>query len=206
MIISPQHNLIFVKTWKTAGTSIEVFLSQAVEDDAIVTPIRPPVDGHLARNHTSGDVKFFNHMPASKIRARLGPSVWDGFDTFCVERNPWDQVVSTYFMRRARSDPELDWDMFIQERDFYRNHTQYTSDPDRSEVLVGSIVHYERLEQGLAEVFDRAGIPFDGSLGVRAKGDYRVDRRHYREHYTDRQAEIVSEEFATEIRINGYEF
>ncbi len=51
MIISHEHRFIFVKTRKTAGTSVEVFLADHVEPGAIVTPVRPPVEGHVARNH-----------------------------------------------------------------------------------------------------------------------------------------------------------
>ena len=146
-------------------------------------------------------------MPAGRLRAALGPGIWDGYTTFCVERNPWDQVVSTFYMRRARDTPDLEWDEFIEARDFGAgNHTLYTDPGDRSRVLVDRIVPFEALKSGLAEVFERAGVPYHGDLGVRAKSEYRTDRRHYRSHYTPAQAEIVAEELAAEIALNGYEF
>jgi len=39
MIISHKHRFIFIKTRKTAGTSIEIFLSQFCDKDDILTPI-----------------------------------------------------------------------------------------------------------------------------------------------------------------------
>ena len=42
MIVSFQHEFIFVKTRKTAGTSIEMALTPFCGPDDIVTPIDPP--------------------------------------------------------------------------------------------------------------------------------------------------------------------
>src|ERR1700682_2469961 len=51
MIISHKYKLIFIKTAKTAGTSIEVFLSKQCGPMDIVTPIAPPIEGHQPRNY-----------------------------------------------------------------------------------------------------------------------------------------------------------
>ena len=41
MIISHEHKFIFLKTRKTAGTSIELALSQLCGPNDIITPISP---------------------------------------------------------------------------------------------------------------------------------------------------------------------
>ena len=51
MIISHKYKFIFIKTYKTAGTSIEIFLSQYCADNDIVTSINPHVEPHRARNY-----------------------------------------------------------------------------------------------------------------------------------------------------------
>ncbi len=73
-------------------------------------------------------------------------------------------------------------------------------------VIVDHVLRYEHLTDDLARLFERYAVPFDGELGVRAKGDYRTDRRPYREMYTDAEAAIVAEEFEKEIVLNGYSF
>ncbi len=129
MIISHDHRFIFVKTRKTAGTSIEVFLARHLGPEAIVTPVFPEVDGHEARHHDDRfnplpqvlrqrrvapawrDLRrrrtFYNHMPAARIRERVGAKVWNSYFKFCFERNPWDKVVSWYYFRQ-RADTGTD--------------------------------------------------------------------------------------------------
>jgi hypothetical protein len=58
----------------------------------------------------------------------------------------------------------------------------------------------------LAEVFARMNIPFQGTLGVRAKSEYRTDRRPYQQVYTENQRRIVDRAFAREIEMHGYHF
>lgn len=51
MILSYAHRFIFLKVPKTAGTSVEIVLSQLAGPDAIVTPVHPPEAGHGPRNY-----------------------------------------------------------------------------------------------------------------------------------------------------------
>ena len=130
MILSYKYKFIFIKTAKTAGTSIEVFLSQRCGPQDIVTPIAPRVEGHQPRNYEglinpvpeileqpgkfffalrhsmTSCTKFYNHMPACEVKQRVPAEVWNGYFKFCVERNPWDKAfVSLQHARRARRRP-----------------------------------------------------------------------------------------------------
>lgn len=73
-------------------------------------------------------------------------------------------------------------------------------------LLVDKVVKYESLIEGLGTVFQELGVPFDGSLGVRAKSEHRKDRRAYQDIFSDKQRDIIEREFAEEIEMHGYTF
>jgi hypothetical protein len=202
MILSHEYRFIFVKTLKTAGTSIEVFLSQHCGPPDVVTPILPHVEPHRPRNHDG----FFNHVPAAAIRDRVGPDVWGTYFKFCVERNPWDKTLSHFHMTNARAGGGLSLSDYLARNDFPLNFPKYTEPGRPGRVIVDRVLRFERLADELADVFGHLGIPFDGSLGVNAKSEYRTDRRPYREVYTRRQAELVGRAFVPEIALHGYAF
>ena len=58
----------------------------------------------------------------------------------------------------------------------------------------------------LSEVFARVNVPFEGSLGIRAKGEYRTDRKPYQEVFNHEQRQLIARVFAREIELHGYRF
>lgn len=202
MVISHKHQFIFVKTAKTAGTSLEVFLSGVCGDEDILTPIEPYVSPHRARNHEAKG--FYNHMPALDIRRQVEPSVWGDYFKFCVERNPWDKTLSHFYMERHRADGKLTLEEYFEKRMCCSSFHLYAD--NAGALLVDHIIRYEELTAGLRHVFSSLGIPFDGELGVRAKSGYRTDRRHYREVYSARQRDRVAKHFEREIALLDYRY
>ena len=201
MIISHKHKFIFIKTAKTASTSIEVFLSPRCDSDDIVTPIVPPVEGHQRRN----DKGFYNHISATLIRERVPVDVWNTYFKFCVERNPWDKVLSHYHMQVARTDGDLSLDQYLAKGKLPINYPRYTDETGKK-IIVDRVLRYENLDVDLAEVFTRLDLDFDGTLGVRAKSDYRTDRTPYQMVFNETQRRIVEQAFAKEIELHGYQF
>jgi len=191
MIISHKYRFIFVKTSKTAGTSIEVFLSDICGPHDILTPIYPIVESHAPRNYNGffnpitelvkkrcrgarGTLKnfyakrrFYNHMPAWLIRERIGHKIWAEYYKFCVERNPWDKTLSHYYMLRARNGGGLSLQEYFRKGCFCLNYPKYTD--ANGDVMVDRILKYESLNQELADLLGKLGIPFAGRLGVLAK-------------------------------------
>lgn len=200
MIISHRYRFIFVKTIKTAGTSIEVYLSPHCGEQDILTPVQPPVEGHEPRNFG----RFYNHFSAWGIRHVIPPEVWRGYFKFCVERNPWDKMVSDFCMARHRAGKELAFGDYLARGRFPRSWELYTDEQDS--ILVDRVLRWERLDEELGDVFGRLGVPWAGSLDVRAKSGYRPPGRHYREWYEPEQRDHVARIFAKEIDAFGYEF
>lgn len=115
MIISHRYKFIFIKTLKTAGTSIEIFLGKICGDDDIITTIYPKECQHVPRNYMKDNrrIRFYNHMPAHAIEAEILEEVWDEYYKFCFERNPWDKTLSHYHMLNYRSGYKLSFDDYF---------------------------------------------------------------------------------------------
>jgi hypothetical protein len=228
MIISHKYKFIFIKVPKTAGTSLEIFLSQFCGGDDIVTPIYPHVEPHQARNYM-GDFdpaldisfrkrwpvkekvpgmmppnKFYNHIPAELVRLRIDPKIWNSYFKFCVERNPWDKTLSRFYAHRYRSGGKLTLEKFLEIEKLPVNYSLYTN--VNGKIIVDRIIKYENLIPELAEIFAQFGIPFSGTLGVNAKSEYRTDRRPYQEVFSMSQRKIVGRLFKKEIKMFDYKF
>jgi hypothetical protein len=229
MILSHKYKFIFIKTAKTAGTSIEAFLSQHCGPQDIVTPIVPPVEGHQPRNYEgfinpipeilerpgkflsllrrtlTSCTKFYNHMPAREIRNRVTIDIWKGYFKFCVERNPWDKVLSHYHMHAAREGSALSLDEYLARGRLPVNYFRYT-DRSGKKLIVDRVLRYENLLSELREVFGQLNVPFNGTLGIAAKSNYRADRRPYQEVFNVEQRKLIEKAFAREIELHGYRF
>lgn len=233
MILSHKYRFIFLKTSKTAGTSIEIALSCFCGPDDIVTPVskedemmRQSVGGREAQPYPApksrygpgdwyhylfkGKEKqyFYNHIPARKLKRRLEPDVWKNYYRFCVVRNPWDRVISQYYWRFRHIPEERrpSLDEFLSSRHVRSLQRKgYGLYTIRGKVEVDSICRYERLAEDLETVRRRIGLP--GPLILpKAKSGHRKEKRHYRDFFTARQRDRVADIFADEIRLTGYTF
>jgi hypothetical protein len=227
MIVSHEHRFIFLKTRKTAGTSIEVLLSGLAGDDAIVTRIDPPVDHHEPRNHTPprlpglsllrGDAPgamrrdlrrglwYYNHMPARLVRARLGPRRWDSYYKFCFERNPWDKTVSfyyfTYLTHRREADPPS-FREFVLTRKLPSDFGLYSL--DGRQVAVDFVGRLEHLDEDLGRALGDIGVEQPATL-TREKGNLRPPDADAATLFDDETSARVERAFAREIATFGYQ-
>jgi Sulfotransferase family len=205
MLISHKYKFIFIKTKKTAGTSIEISLSRYCGEEDVITKISPQdekVRNELAVKPQNYENKFFNHIGARKIIERIEPFIWDSYYKFCFDRNPWDKVISLYYYI---CDPEeVSFQQFLESGKFKRayNFPMYTIN---DKLAVDFIGKYENLEEDLQKVCQDIGIPFDGWL-PNAKGNFRKVRDNYRDMYNDEQKEVVHQYYKNEIELLGYKF
>jgi hypothetical protein len=226
MIISHKYKFIFIKTNKTAGTSLEVFLSGVCGNRDILTPVWPPSANHRPRNYKglwnpindllrskSGDLyfafknlislnKYHSHIKAVDVYKRINPKMWNSYFKFCVERNPWDKTLSHYHMISKRSSFPLTFDEYLNSQKLCYNYRKYCDLNNR--IMVDKVIKYETLNQDLSAIFAQLAIPFGGSLNIFEKSHYRMDRRHYREVFTPVQKKFIENAFHVEIGLHGY--
>ena len=228
MIISHKYRFIFIKTRKTAGRSIETYLSSLCDCRDVFTPVFPPEPGHRPRNYKrrwdirselgaagcAGKVQavldwlgkrpFRNHSTAAEIKARVNPEIWREYTTFCVDRNPWEKTVSHYNTCRHYRNPPGDFEDYLSRAEYCFHYPSYC---DRSgNVLVDRVLHYENLEDELADLFAALGVPFRRGVITNAGRIVRQSKPDYRKVYTDKQKALIERVFSREIVLNGYRF
>ena len=230
MILSHKHKFIFIKTNKTAGTSIEIALSKFCGPDDIITPNEEEDEnirrllGHRSPQHYLAPIKdyrlidiyryiarkrkkdrFYHHMPAAEIKARVGDDIWREYYKFCFERNPWDRVISFYYWR-LKKNPHQSVSEFIASGmpEVLHNYGygRYTIDDD---IVVERVCLFENLNQELADISQRLNLPEVPVLPA-AKSTIRKDKRHYREILTEPDQKRIEKIFAKEIRLFGYQY
>lgn len=233
MIISHSYKFIFIKSFKTAGTSIDSTLSNFCSGDDIVTPMN---DFKHNRNekgefihktmNAEGFIKLdlpnLQHVEAKIIKDMVEPQVWDKYLKFSIARNPWDRAIS-YFYWHTRNKPHLKpqkkfyhhmgvpFDELSQLRrlfsEFIKNTTLPSNEPFYlidNELCVDSIIRYENLSEDYGKICHKLGLP--SSELPRLKGGIRKSAYHYSEYYDEETREIVAETHKNDIRFFNYTF
>jgi hypothetical protein len=231
MIISHKHKFIFIKTFKTAGTSIEVFLSQFCDENDILTPINPHIEPHLARNYKGGfnPLDEFLYLrsrniaiPPKTIRAIIKHALkmqkfYNHIPAELIKQrismDVWNEYHKFCVVRNPwdltishyyRSSSTITFDDYIKKGIFRNNFYLYTN--RSGDLLLDKVIKYESMMDEFSQLFRDLGIPFNGSLGVHAKSEHRKDKKPYQEFYSDEQKEIIGMAFEKEIKMHGYAF
>ena len=207
MIASHRHRFVFVKTRKTAGTSLEIALSRHCGPDDIVTRISPADEelraaaGGVPPQNDDTSPSSYAHMGARRVIKVIGRETWDDYFTFAVERNPFDVVASSWrYSARKPSFTKTFAEFVRTPRRLDRlalNERLYRMD---GQVVVDRVYRYEDLPAAVADIAQRLGLELDLPHAKQGSGP------HYRELYGPGDAEIVAERFRRTIREFGYEF
>lgn len=186
-IVSHRHKFIFLKSRKTAGSSVEGWLvPQLGQLDFVATseenrqPNLPvlgtphmitrfprferPAKKLLLRFRPA--LRLDEHSPASDVRRRVGERVWQQYFKFSIERQPWDRLLSLWSWRQHRLGGQISFDRFldkIENKDddplveFWSNLPIYT---DAFGTMVADrVLDYGRLRGDLSEVASLLGLP-----------------------------------------------
>jgi hypothetical protein len=230
VIISHRHRFIFVKTHKTAGSSLEVALARECGDDDIVSHMEDNIASGIPRNYGPTSALgpaynrsrllrklvsrhspllgefYYEHMPAWRIRELLGADIWQRYFIFCFERNPWDKVVSYYLWKaqgQGRSMPPFDDYLRRKAHRLPVDSRLYLGDDGG--LLVDQVFEFRRLPEALAVLRERLGLSLPEPL-PREKTAIAPERKPYCEYYDEAGRAQVARLFAREIALMGYRF
>jgi Sulfotransferase family len=227
-IISHEHRFIFLKTKKTAGTSIELALSQLCGPDDIIAPLTAidealRASGRGAQNWRRHgwwqsprplwerrwfklgppDYGYYNHMTAAEVADYIGPKIWASYFKFAVDRNPWDRQVSHYHFRHRGSKRPPAFDEFLSRdrRARLNNYEIYSIDRTPCVDFLG---RFETLERDFAHVLRTLGIDVQPEL-PRSKSSFRP-HKPYQDYYDERTEKLIGDWYQSEIALLGYSF
>ncbi len=104
-------------------------------------------------------------MEAVEVRQQLGPAIWNDYFKFTIVRNPYDKLVSAFYMAKtfdavmrredSSNDPRL-FRQWLQNGGGIDDRLAYTID---GSICVDYFIRYEILLDGVAEVCKQLLVP-----------------------------------------------
>lgn len=217
MLICNKHKFIFVKTKKTAGSTVEKVLVDHVCDHSIDVCTGSKIDdtprlniGPKLPNQPDG------HRPWYMIKQMVGDQVWNDYTTFTVERNPWAKVVSEFYWKTERephlkvySNDEDNFKHFVHNvlGSWYALPQDWQLYADNDQLMVDHVIQYNHLAEQMVSLMDTVGVTIttDMITGTRMKSGYR--KKHYSELYSSQDLiDKVAGLFHREINHFQYKF
>ncbi|NOR57020.1 MAG: hypothetical protein GQ474_00675 [Sulfurimonas sp.] len=226
MIVSHKKKFIFIKTNKTAGTSIEIMLSEHCGDEDIITQISKKdeiIRQNLGfRGPQNSDIplskykiadflnifklkkkSFYNHMSSAEIIENIGLDKWNEYYKFTFERHPVDRFLSFYFWHNGKNS-KVSISQFLKSDKIKllkkRGRDLYMNE---DKVLVDKIYKYEELESSMQDIKDKLNILGELNLPVTKSGT-RDKKKNYKDLLTNEEILMIENEFNFEMNLMNY--
>jgi|688.fasta_scaffold04259_14 hypothetical protein len=200
MIIAHKNRFIFVKSRKTAGSSIQHALATFCEPEDVIS------GSGFSRNIDQIGDKNRAHVEAEEIRCLLGAEVWESYYKFCFIRNPWDLTISRFFwdIKKMRTQ-EVDFNRWLKSKKISQLEidtlTPYTH--IKGKLAVDFVGRYEHLSEDFARLCNKLELPLPELPHQKAR---HVAKQHYSQYYNDESIEIVRKLHGEAIDYFGYSF
>lgn len=222
MIICHSRKFIFVKTKKTAGTTVEIALSRACVEGDIVTDLAErreerfkdePANALARKRHIFSIDKgakrqqftFSEHSNISHPFMMFGQAVRD-YKIITVERNPWEKVISQFFyLKKSRLDDAAEFSRFVENGEFVTDFVLYGV---RGVPLYDYCIRQEHLQDDLEIVRNALSLPECVSVGgISTKTTERPkEQTRRKDMYNETSRNLVAAAFLPEIVSTGYSF
>lgn len=209
MLLSPRYRFLFVHIAKTGGTSTRAALERVRRRDPYYWLMWPCHRFSHLTGHRLG-TKFPRHAKAIAAKEMLPREFYDSLFKFAFVRNPWDRLVSWYVYilrepghhRHARVKQAGSFGAFVRSELARPRRSQWWMLEGRDgELGVDFVGRFERLEQDMATVCARIGVPYQPLPRANVSA-----REPYQGYYTPGLAALVRKHWAREIEAFGYTF
>lgn len=202
MIVSHKHEFIFIKTRKTAGSTLEKLLYPRLGCEDICTGSPRDETPQLNTTDTNG------HMGWERIKKKY-PYEWKNYFKFTIERNPWDKVVSSYFWHKTIKEERfgaMSFEDYVMNCELLpKDWSKYTEDNGSCKVDV--IFKYEYMSDMYSILNNLFGIDIDQEEYNTTKCKSGIRKIHnYKELHTPQTTEKVAQLFENEIELLGYSY
>ena len=214
MIVSHKHKFIFLKTRKTAGTSIQIALSGICDIESDIITGSNIKDGIVDESNSAGwnMDKFITNHPHPPIQdVKNVVTEWNDYFKFAFVRNPYEIVVSRYHWDiKGKGNQSTSINGFKEwikgyciEGGTYWQDEQWRYISIDKNTAVDYIGRYETLNEDFDHICEVLNITTD-ELGFQKSG-YR-DKTHYSKYYDENSISLVQQYFAKDLSLFGYEF
>ena len=218
MVICTDKKYVFVKVYKTGGTSIYRELKKHSKSQYLLGTMYGNGTGVLQdyktavnaaeQGHDSGVKRKHDHVKSSWIKENAFPELgldWDKYFKFGFVRNPWDRELSNYFFNSGKLKPPEDisfkeWlNIRLQKNGFIRSHNSSQCDYLTD---VNYVARFENYDEEVKYLFNRIGVPMPQPLMHINK----TDHKPYYEYYDDIDIMKVQQWYEKDIEMYNYEF
>ena len=204
MFISHKYKFIFIKTRKTAGSSIEkFFLDLHKTSGDFVFGGMPPENLKPINLKTKKDCEHIGWKWINKNYS----NEWKEYYKFTIERNSWDKVVSTYYWQLKNGPWKIkSFEEYIKTQGQLFNRGCWNLYTNQNRLLVDTVMQYHTLSEDFYNIAVKLNIPYNNEIkNIRFKSSIRPNT-DYKNMYNDQTKEIVKKSFIQPINCFNYTF
>ena len=218
MIISHKYKFIFIKTRKTAGTTIEYNLSKYLGHNDIITPSKQA--NYLAQNYIQQSsfskflntlnlkklskffyFKFTDHMHAIEIKKKIDKKIYQTILNFALKENQSTNVFHIILCEKNSQNSNfkrknMSWNEFVKKKRFPIDTNFYTHN---NKFIIDKIIRYENLENELSSILNNLGIK-----NFKIKKSVNNSFRETNPTITENQKKIIYKKFKSSLKVLNY--